>query len=186
MGDKEGLGSAFWKGAAGAVGAGVALWVIGWLTPLGAFVAQYTRLGWMHLMAQSQWPNWSAYLVSLLLAISALRWALKYWRNRKDNHNRFTQLTVGGAVVWRWRSISSLPMTLVPYCPSCSTQLVYDYDDGERYTGAQRHTVLVCERCDRHRQVCREPGDYDDLRDRVNREIDRLLRTGEWRQHVAD
>ncbi len=184
--EKQGLVSAFWKSAVGSVGAAVAVWLLGWFGPIWSFVCQYTRLGWMYLMAKSQWPNWSAYLVSLPLAMFIFLSALRYWRNRKNNHSRFTQLNFGGSVLWRWQSISSLPYSLVPYCPKCDMQLVYDYDDGERYTGTQRHTVLICERCDTSRQLCRELGNYSDLQARVTREIVRLIRTGEWRQHVPD
>lgn len=184
--ESGGVGAALWKGAAGAVGAAMVVWLMGWLSPIWDFVVQAARLGWRHAMTQSQWPNWSAYLLSLWAAISLLTWALRAWRNRKDNHNRFTQLNLGGEVLWRWRSISSLPSSLVPFCQRCDTQLVYDYDDGERYSGAQRHTLLICEHCNGHRPVCREIGNYEDLKRRVGRQIDRLIRTGDWRQHVPD
>jgi hypothetical protein len=182
---KGGLTSAVLMGAAGTVGTGVVLWLIDWFSPVVGFFVELIRLGWRHAMAQSQWPNWSAYLLSFWAAISALRWAFRAWSSRKDNHNRFTQFNLGGVVLWSWRSISSHPAGLVPYCPACSTQLVYRYDDGSHYAD-QRHTELICQHCNRDRVVLREPGNYDDLIKRIKREIDRLIRTGQWRQHVPE
>lgn len=185
--ESGGVGAALWKGAAGAVGAAMVVWLMGWLSPIWDFVVQAARLGWRHAMAHSQWPNWSAYLLSLLAAMSLLNWALRAWRSSKDNHSRFTQLKEGGDVLWSWRSISSTPVGLVPYCQTCSTQLVFSYDDGEGlYSGDQRHTELICQRCNRDRVLLREPGNYQDLVKRIKREIDRLVRTGEWRKHVPD
>lgn len=183
MADKEeGFGSAFWKGAAGTVGAGIALWLIGWLKPLWSFTQDAFRSLFTHLAAQSQWPNWSAYLVSSLAAMAFFSWALRYWRNRKDNHNRFNQFSFLGSV-WRWNGISSLPYGLRPYCPMCDTMLVYE-NTGGYYSGEDKRVTLHCERCRTSPVV--EPGDMNYLRERVTREIDRLLRTGEWRGHVPE
>jgi hypothetical protein len=184
---KDGIGSEFWKGVGGAFGAAVFLGLASLYEPFWKTFSGSMQTGWSHLMASSQYPNWSAYLVSLLAAMSLLRWALSAWRSRTDSTIRFNQFNEGGDVLWSWGSISSHPVGLVPYCPTCSTQLVFRYDDGEGlYFGGQRHTELICQRCNRHRVVLREPGDYEDLIKRIKREIDRLIRTGEWRRHVPD
>jgi hypothetical protein len=118
--------------------------------------------------------------------MSLLRWALSAWRSRKDNHNRFTQLNIGGVVLWRWRFISNNPTGLTPYCPTCDSQLVFDIEYSSTYPVTVQSTVLICERCNRNHPVLREDGTYEGIVKRVSREIDRLIRTGEWRRHVPD
>ena len=176
------IGLEFAKGAAAAGGAGLFLWLVGWLKPVWSFAHQAFESLWMHLMAQSQWPNWSAYLVSLLAAISALRWAFKAWSSRKDNHNRFNQFNFLGSG-WRWNTISHRPIGLVAYCPDCDIRLVYE-ETGGRFSDEPKTIALQCEKCDVVR-TC-ELGDLKHLTSRVSREIDRLVRTGQWRQHVPD
>lgn len=179
---KDGIGSEFIKGIGGAVGAAVCLWIASWYEPFWKTFSGFMQLGWRKLMAQSQWPNWSAYLVSLLAAISLLRWAFKAWSSRKDSLSRFHQLNSVGSV-WRWNVISSHPIALQAYCPECDMRLVYE-ETGGRFTNEAQTVVLRCEKCDVVRTS--EPGDMKYLNNRVSREIDRLIRTGEWRRHVPD
>lgn len=183
---KDGIGSEFWKGVGGAFGAAVFLGLASLYEPFWKTFSGFMQTGWSHLMASSQYPNWSAYLVSLLAAISLLRWALSAWRNRKESTSRFNQLIFGGLVLWRWRSISSHPTGLVPYCAVCDHQLTYDIEYANALRSTQCQTVLFCEHCNPGLAVLREDGSYDGLIKRVSREIDRLVRTGEWRKHVPD
>lgn len=177
---KDGVSSEFIKGVGGAVGAAVCLWIGSLYAPFWKWFSGSLQTGWSHLMASSQYPNWSAYLVSLLAAISLLRRALRAWRSRTESTSRFKQLSFMGSV-WRWNSISHHPSALMAYCPHCDTALVYAH-----YLDAyDRHRVRWrCQRCD---LVCTDDsGDKDDLNGRVSREIDRLIRTSEWRKHLPD
>ncbi len=175
------------KGAAGAIGTALGgaafLWLMGWLSPLWSWVQNASGSLWTHLMAQSQWPNWSAYLVSLLAAIAWWLLARSHLRNRKDSTWRFNQLSFMG-VVWRWDSTSDLPETVVGFCASCDTRLVYERILGDRYEGTPPQVALHCETCNCER--FRIDGDLAYLNARIIREIDRLHRTGEWKKHVAD
>jgi len=181
--ESGGVGLEFAKGAAAVAGAAVFTWFMGWLSPIWSFVQWAFESLWTHLMAQSQWPNWSAYFVSAWLLISIVRLAVKKFRNRKDNHNRFSQLSFLGAV-WRWNSMSSLPYGLRPYCHTCDTMLVYEHIGGGYYSNESEKVLLHCERCGH--DVGNTNGRYTGLQERVTREIDRLVRTGEWVKHVPD
>lgn len=180
--EKGGIPSAFWKGAAGAVGAAATVWVAGWFEPFWKYCVGYIAAGWSHLMASSQYPNWSAYLVSLLALISALIWAFMAWSSRKDNQKRFNQFNFLGSG-WRWNTISNSPVGLLAYCPECDIRLVYE-ETGGRFSDEPKTIALHCEKCDAVR-TC-ELGDLEHLNGRVSREIDRLIRTGQWRQHVPE
>ena len=171
------------KGALGAAGGALALWLMGLLSPLWSWVQNASGSLWTHLMAQSSWPNWLAYVISLPAAAACLRWALRHWRNRKDSTWRFHQLSFMG-VVWRWEPTSGLPDRVRFYCPRCDTRLVYELMAGDLYSGAQARIALHCETCNCER--LQMVGNLDYLNARIIREIDRLHRTGEWRRHVPD
>jgi hypothetical protein len=63
------------------------------------------------------------------------------------------------------------------------TQLVYE-DAGGAYSTEPRRTLLHCERCNAVRT--RHDGNVDYFKGRVIREIERLIRTDEWRTHVRN
>jgi hypothetical protein len=143
-GEMGGLSTELLKGALGALGAAWMVWFMGWWSPFLSFAHQALESLWMHLIAQSQWPNWSAYLVSVWLLISIVRLAVRKFESRNDNHNRFKKFSFGGSV-WRWNSMSSLPYGLRPYCPRCDSMLVYE-ETGGGYSGDRRQVLLHCER----------------------------------------
>lgn len=180
--ESEGWFGALVKGAAGAAGAALFLWFSGLLKPLWSFIHQASLSLWTHLTAQSSWPNWLAYVVSLAAATACVRWALRHLRNRKESTWRFHQLSFLG-VVWRWLPTSGLPSHVSGYCPSCDTRLVYEVIPSDRYTGTPRRIALHCETCSCER--LRMEGDLNYMNARIIREIDRLHRTGEWKQHVT-
>ena len=173
-----GIASEAWKGVAGAASVGVFAWVMDWLKPLWEYGSTALKSGWSHLMASSSMPNWMAYAMSFTLAISALRWALRAWASRKDNHKRFTQFNFMGGV-WRWNFMSGLIGNLGVYCPQCDGALVYSNDINARQIW---EVSWHCERCSCIRVSCE--GDKGYLDGRVKREIDRLVRTGKWRNYV--
>lgn len=97
MASESGWFGALVKGALGAVGAALGgaavLWLTGWLSPLWSWVQSESGSPWTHLMAQSNWPNWLAYVISALAALLSFAWAFRQWRNRKDSTERFHQLS---------------------------------------------------------------------------------------------
>lgn len=181
--EKGGVWGAVVAGAAGAAGAALFLWFSGLLSPLWSWVQSASGSLWAHLIAQSNWPNWLAYVISVLALFSFLRWALRSWRNRKDSTWRFNQLSVEG-VMLRWVPTSGLPSTLQFFCLNCDTQLVYEVIAADHYEGRPQRTALHCERCRCERfQI---DGNLNYLNARFIRQIDRLHRTGEWKKHVPD
>lgn len=170
-----GIVSEAWKGVAGAAAVGVFAWLMDWVKPAWDWLCAALKSGWTHLMASSALSNWLAYAMSLALEISALRWALRAWASRKDNHERFTQFNFMGGV-WRWNFMSGHIGNLGVYCPQCDGALVYS--NARQIWEVNWH----CERC---RCICVScEGDKSYLDGRVKREIDRLVRTGDWRKYV--
>lgn len=179
--DRHSLWSALLKGAAGAVGGVLVLNLLGLLGQFWTLLGQVNMSISKHLFAQSLWPNWLAYLSSLWPALLLARWALRRWRNRKSSTSRFKKLTLDG-VVWRWSGVMMVSHGLKSFCPACDNGLVYE-ERGVGYLG-ERRVRLFCDRCNVSRTD--QPGGFADLQNRVDREIDRLIRTGQWRRHVDD
>jgi hypothetical protein len=164
----------------GAAGLGAAVWFRDGLNHAWAPVLQAIAPIWMHLLAQSRWPNWAVYLVTVPSVISVAYLGWRYLHRRKYPHWRFKELRFLGTL-WRWNNLSDLPHTLEPYCPTCQGLLVYEELGGR--SGSQPQSVaLYCENC--QMILTEQPGTWKYLQARIAREIERLSRTGEWRQHV--
>lgn len=161
---------------------GAAVWFKAELRAVWALAQQMVEPLWLHLMTPSLWPNWVAYLVCIPSALAVLFLGWRYLQYRKSSHRLFKELSYLGSV-WRWSSLSDLPHALQPYCPSCHGLLVYEELGGRSGSQAQSVT-LHCEAC--QTIPTEQPGTWKYLQARVSREIQRLIRTGEWRQHVPD
>lgn len=81
-------------------------------------------------------------------------------------------------VVWRWRYAQGGPSGAWAFCPKCDTILVYSY----RHDYGDFKTTLHCETCEV--DLATESGNKDDLVGKVHRQIDRKLRTGEWKSYA--
>jgi len=81
--------------------------------------------------------------------------------------------------VWRWEYGSSGIWDLASFCESCDLRLVYS---DARVGFGRNVTKLICERC--NRQVYETEGDYEYLKAKVEREIDRRIRTNEYKKSL--
>lgn len=76
-----------------------------------------------------------------------------------------------------WQYGSSGIWDLAAFCQSCESRLVYS--DG-RVGYGRTLTELICEHCSR--EISETEGDYDYFEAKVKREIDRRIRTGEYKR----
>lgn len=168
----------------GAVATALVTAVVGWLTPAGSWLKAVAAAVGTYLAQPSDWPNWIPWSLSVFSAHCILRLAFQWVRMRKDSHRRFNQLRFLGAL-WRFgmsNQNSDIRASLAAFCPSCDGRLVSEEIPSDWTLGLHRRVRLICERCNATRVD--EAGDASDLIARVSREVDRLIRTGEWRQHV--
>jgi len=77
---------------------------------------------------------------------------------------------------WRWGYEGKQLVHLQSYCPDDDCELVYSQDKDQGI-------AFRCETCDR--QYSQYSMDINYLRGMVRRQIERKLRTGEWRQGAA-
>ncbi len=85
------------------------------------------------------------------------------------------------SVVWRWHYVGSQIMGTAPYCPSCEAHLVYSEQYDRGWPRTVNRTEFHCEHCGVVRTSIN--GDHDYAIAKVEREIDRRIRTGEWKHH---
>ena len=79
---------------------------------------------------------------------------------------------------WTWHYNRGVPAGIWAYCPRCDTQLVYS----EYYDSGSNRIRLECEHC--NSTLVSEVGSRDYLVAKIARQIDRNIRTGEWKKHV--
>ncbi len=157
-----------------------------WAVTVFAAVWSALSQGWTLIVNSYPVPGWLI-LVALLLACRAayglykraqrpspITWQNSYIEDRMHS------------VVWRWRYVGGSIDDLLAFCPQCDAQLVYE----ERGPDIRRRlwddrpntTILHCETCSVPRATLE--GDHRYAWARVEREIQRRIRTGDWRQQL--
>lgn len=152
-----------------------ALWALSKIPGLLSWLIHIAELCWSHLKGTSGLPNWGLYLL-VLIAIQSFIIFIKRLRTPKGpNVTAYNQDSFLG-VIWRWSYINNHPHNPWAYCPHCDTMLVYS-EQRNIYSHVEQ-TILTCERC--NRALVSNDGDKDYLVAKINRQIDRNIRTGEW------
>jgi endogenous inhibitor of DNA gyrase (YacG/DUF329 family) len=129
---------------------------------------------WSHLRGTSELSNWSLYLLALMSIHTLVYWIARVTQPKGPNITEYNQDTFLG-VTWRWSYISGHPVNAWAFCPHCDTVLVYS--EGSQFDPTQQ-TVLTCETCGR--DVLRHDGSKNYLVEKIHRQIDRKIRSGEW------
>ncbi len=128
-----------------------------------------------HLRATSAVPNWGLYILVLLAMLGFAPRLATALKRRGPKISDYREDTFEG-LKWRWVYQSGRPVNAWAYCPHCDTQLVYA-EMGGRFTPV---TVLNCETC--NLDILHHDGSKDYLVKKIDRLIDRKIRTGVWRQ----
>lgn len=120
--------------------------------------------------------RWFFVLLCLLSLIIVWRSLRPWLKRRKSTHQPRVsdyQTDQFFGAIWRWNYYGSSPRNLAAFCPTCDTQLVYLID---RF-GRDR-LWLTCEHCGT--KSAEMEGTVDFFEGKVSRQIERVIRTGEW------
>lgn len=127
---------------------------------------------WLILVGAS-WILFTLYLIAKVILLRAIE-PQPYTYYFRDE---FWGLT------WMWTYSGR---TIDPpwcYCPSCETQLICVITAPPFYdTTTQPRIAISCERC--HRTLYEDEGDLHTVQGQIARQIERRIRTGEWKQVV--
>jgi hypothetical protein len=155
------------------------LWALSCIPGLLHWLGNIGVAFWSHLKSTSGLPNWGLYLL-VLMAIQTVINLIKHLRKPKGpNVTAYKQDTFLD-LTWRWSYIGNHPHQPWAFCPRCDTILVYSEHSGSYRT--REETILTCETC--NREMLRHEGDKDYLVNKILRQIDRIIRTGEWKKKI--
>jgi hypothetical protein len=162
--------------------------VRGWVAAGWNVLAGWAQQLWLWLGSTYETPVWLLAVLTLFSAAFIIPLLIRVLRPSREPtfSESYTSDSFFGAV-WRWRYLGSGIDNLWCFCPGCDGQLVYEEarNDGMRpgSIGIPPHfTSFSCERCRTER--CRIEGDREHALHRVQREIDRKIRTGEWKPRL--
>jgi hypothetical protein len=138
------------------------------------------------LVHQVETPVWILVLL-VTLSIFPILHVVRLLRRKGNDPSEYTytQDNLFG-VVWRWCNSSSGINHLWAFCPHCDLELVYneqrsDYHKPSRFYPPE-FTQFECENCDIKSEKL--SGGKSDALGRIEREISRRLRTGEWKKNL--
>jgi hypothetical protein len=141
--------------------------------------------GWSFLWSAHLIPGW---LLLILCALAVVGFVVVYRRLRptknpaEPDYYGYTEDVFDGAK-WRWLWVNGSPSDLRCFCPSCDGELMYD--DSSWHDPFKRHmkkeTLLFCEHCNRQVISRIEGGDMNYAVNVVASEIDRRIRTKEYK-----
>jgi hypothetical protein len=148
-------------------------WVGAWPT-----IENHFRPLTSYAAGSSSIPNWIILIgaISFLFTVAAITKHL-WLRFSPPGWKDYTSDEILG-INWRWRWDNNAIAGLIAFCPTCDME-VSGYTP--EYTEFQ--TDFYCDRCNRSLQTLNMEPQY--IADRVIREIERKVRTGEWRAAVA-
>lgn len=145
-----------------------------------AWVADSAAALWRHLGEPSGLSNWAVYLLTGWsgLALVALAAHIRD-KVRTSDRSMFAYVedTFFGVVCRRAYRRRTL-IALAAFCPACDTQLVYRREGSY----AEPRVVLYCEACRADRYA--GEGSPKQFAAAVHRQIERKLRSGEWKGHA--
>jgi hypothetical protein len=154
-----------------------ALWTLSKIPGLLVWFGNIAGLFWSHLKGTSGLPNWGLYVLVFIALHALINFAKRLLRPKGPNVSAYNQDSFMD-IVWRWSYIGEQAQNPWAYCPYCDTMLVYSEQRGYPSRRVEQ-TTLTCERC--NRALLHHNGDRDYLVAKILRQIDRNIRTGDWK-----
>jgi len=134
---------------------------------------------WLAVFSNYAIPGWLILIVGVLSLPTLARIFRSTFRQQKSPHQTYVSDYLHG-VKWRWEWFGDHVSNLWCYCPTCDAQLVYEDLTQARILDQQNKTNFICEHCG-HKVVTSLPGDKEYSIALIEREIDRKIRTGEYK-----
>ena len=176
MADHKGLSVLFWVVGVLVVAALIgAIAVVVFIPAVSPWQMTATADLFRHLRETSAVPNWGLYVLVLLAMLGFAPGLAAALRRKGPKVSAYQEDTFEG-LKWRWSYQAGRPVNAWAFCPHCDTVLVYA-EMGSRFDPV---TVLSCETC--QLDVLHHDGSKDYLVKKINRLIDRKIRTGVWQQ----
>lgn len=136
------------------------------------FVSSITLPIWLIMvLVIGVWPVLLFVIIKFHNLLDAEPLPQNFNNNTRNRVESYTQDSFFNAI-WRWTWGKNGIDNLLPYCPRCDMNLMYN----EGITG--RSTSLECDNCGYH--TSHHSGDFRHMINRVENHIARKLRSNEW------
>lgn len=138
---------------------------------------------WKALIVSYSLPGWAWLLIFILALVGLINiyLALKD-ESEEPEFTSYIEDFIYGAK-WRWCWLGNQIYDVWCFCPLCDATLVYDDRScRSRYYDIKK-TDFICENCGHNVVASITGGDKDYAVGAIRREIDRRIRTGEYRKH---
>jgi len=157
---------------------GLILALLSWFTPFLSWVGSLFSAVWAHVVSSISVPRWLFYPLVVVSLVCVIVGIVKLF-GKKDPRRQYTSDIFHG-MNWRWYLDGNLhPHNLRCFCPEDSTRLVYSND-----SLWERSATFHCETCGRRWGPI--DGNQHDAIAMIERQIERKINTGEWKQVVED
>lgn len=137
---------------------------------------------WEALVALYSLPGWVCLLAFVLALIGLINIFLVInGKSEEPEFKTYIQDFFHGAK-WRWSWIGFQISDVWCFCPRCDATLVYDDSSCRSFSNVKK-TDFVCENCGHSVVASITGGNIDYAVGAIRREIDRRIRTGEYKKH---
>lgn len=125
-------------------------------------------------------PIWMLLLISFLALITVIKLLLLLTDNSKEEYTKYSEDFIYDAK-WRWKWTKEEIVDIECYCPKCDAILLYDESSCHtKYTEVAK-TDFICENCNSQIITSIYGGNKKYAINAVKREIQRRIRTEEYK-----
>jgi uncharacterized protein YlaI len=146
------------------------------------FSLLYSGTIWLDeiLLSSFTIPVWLLSIISILASVSVIKFFLLLINNSNPEYKAYVKDFIYGTN-WRWKWKKDEIVELQCYCPICDSVLVYDESSCHtRYTDVAK-TDFICENCKSQIVTSIHGGNKKYAFNAVKREIERKIRTNEYK-----
>lgn len=136
-----------------------------------AFFVSYALPGWV----------WLVVIVLAIIGLVNIYLAIR-GESKQPEFKSYVEDYIQGAK-WRWDWVGNQISNVWCFCPRCDATLVYDDSSRRNYLSDVRKTDFICENCGHTVVTSIAGGDKDYAISAIRREIDRRIRTNEYKKH---
>lgn len=175
------------NGAIASFVAGIALLIVpdirGYLVSFLGWLWSGVTWCWDALFLSYAIPGW-AWLIVIIFSVTGF--LTLFFAIRKNlttpEYSSYTEDYIKGAI-WRWRWAYNKITDLWCFCPSCEAVLVYDDSSCRSLYSNACKTDFICENCNHSVITSISGGNKSYAVGAIEREIDRRIRTNEYKKH---
>lgn len=156
-------------------------------------VITFKVLHWLHKWILSGWKfvvtthsvrGWAILLVGTLGLIGLIAVIQLLWPEKLPEYSLFKRMTYHGAI-WRWQWLGNTVVNLWGFCPHCDASLVFDDSSMRDPFNNRKGTEFICEHCQNAVIARIDGGGKDYAIALITREIERQVRTGEYKAKLT-